>query len=122
MSPKSVDTLAAEIEALRERSDDRMENINTRMVSFHDNIRILRGRAEENATNIQTIKTELQGIRDDIADARKDARDDYKALNKKVDETKQEFADWIDGLASKFKWTAAVLGPLVLGILGFIIK
>jgi septation ring formation regulator EzrA len=120
--PESLDRISAEMEGLKQRSDERMENINARIVSLHDSIGVLRQRAEENATNIRTIDTKMEAIRDDIADVHQDFDEVSKRFEKQLEDMKNDWSEWLESLGSRLKWIAAFLAPLILGILALVLK
>lgn len=118
---KSLDTLEAEIEAIREGTRERVNAYDKRIDGLHDSIGNLRGRAETNSTNINTLSVHVEEAMDDIGDL----KDDLKKLGVKLDDgfdkIREGQAEWITDLSTKLWRAAGTVALIILAVLGLVL-
>lgn len=118
---KSLDTLEAEIEAIREATRERVGAYDRRIDGLHDSIGTLRGRAEANAGDIKTLSVHLEEAVDDIGELRNELKQLGTKIDDGFDKIREGQAEWITDLSTKLWRAAGSVALIILAILGLVL-
>lgn len=97
--------------------EQKLSDIRSGTDSLHRGVTTLRGQVATMEKQLVAIDGHAAEVKEDANDLKLELKDAKAEMIKEVDGVKEDWSDWIDGIATNFKW---IVGSLII-IAGIVI-